>query len=182
MPCLCVCMCVCVCACVCVCVCVRVSVHMCACMLIGMYVCVFVCVCECTHVHICVCVCARTCVWTCRCMCTHTLCWWQHMYMYFVYTSKACVCDRTMEGGANTGFRQVPAEEYLSRLMRFSKDKGGKIVVREVWVLRLSTVYNTHPQIIHCLYYSSSDYPLSIILILRLSTVYNTHPQIIHCL
>ena len=37
-----------------------------------------------------------------------------------------------MEGGAATGFRHVPPEEYVARLMKFSKDKSGHIVVRQV--------------------------------------------------
>lgn len=39
---------------------------------------------------------------------------------------------RTLEGGANSGFRNVPAEEYEIRLQRFAKDKKGNIVIREI--------------------------------------------------
>ncbi|XP_076468665.1 gelsolin-like protein 2 isoform X2 [Babylonia areolata] len=39
---------------------------------------------------------------------------------------------QTMEGGAETGFRRVPKEEYIPRLMRFAKDSHGHIVVREI--------------------------------------------------
>jgi len=39
---------------------------------------------------------------------------------------------QTMEGGANSGFRAVPPEEYEARLMRFAKYKKGNICVREI--------------------------------------------------
>lgn len=38
----------------------------------------------------------------------------------------------TMEGGAATGFTHVEPEQYEPRLMKFSKDKGGHVVCREV--------------------------------------------------
>lgn len=38
----------------------------------------------------------------------------------------------TMEGGANTGFRRVPPENYCARLMKFAKEKKGNIAVREI--------------------------------------------------
>jgi len=38
----------------------------------------------------------------------------------------------TMEGGAATGFRSVPAEEYEARLLKFAKDSKGKVCVREI--------------------------------------------------
>ncbi|XP_076447812.1 gelsolin-like protein 2 isoform X2 [Babylonia areolata] len=39
---------------------------------------------------------------------------------------------RTMDGGASSGFRNVPPENYESRLMRFTKDKKGNVIVREI--------------------------------------------------
>lgn len=39
---------------------------------------------------------------------------------------------RTMEGGAATGFRSVPPEEYSARLFHIARDKNGPVVVREV--------------------------------------------------
>lgn len=38
----------------------------------------------------------------------------------------------TMEGGAASGFRQVTPEEYEPRLFIFSRDKEGKIAVRQI--------------------------------------------------
>merc|ERR1711963_468819 len=37
-----------------------------------------------------------------------------------------------MEGGAATGFRSVPPEEYQARLMKFAKDSKGHVCVREI--------------------------------------------------
>ncbi|XP_070192848.1 gelsolin-like protein 2 isoform X2 [Littorina saxatilis] len=39
---------------------------------------------------------------------------------------------QTMEGGAASGFRSVPAEEYEARLLHFAKDKKNHICVREI--------------------------------------------------
>lgn len=37
-----------------------------------------------------------------------------------------------IEGGAESGFRHVPAEEYIPRLFRFAKDKNGKMTSTEI--------------------------------------------------
>ncbi|KAK7496121.1 hypothetical protein BaRGS_00012531, partial [Batillaria attramentaria] len=37
-----------------------------------------------------------------------------------------------MEGGAKSGFREVPPEEYISRLLRFFKDKSGAVRIKEI--------------------------------------------------
>jgi len=38
----------------------------------------------------------------------------------------------TIEGGAASGFRHVPPEEFIPRLFRFAKDANGKVVTKEI--------------------------------------------------
>nr|KAG5706035.1 hypothetical protein BaRGS_028144 [Batillaria attramentaria] len=46
-----------------------------------------------------------------------------------------------MEGGAKSGFREVPPEEYISRLLRFFKDKSGAVRIKEVSETKLASQY-----------------------------------------